>query len=62
MVKLTIFILGGINSFHESWPINLSLGIYWSMIFRKSVGSKNIVLKNNMFCKKKKKTIKDRNL
>ena len=37
MALLTRFILGEVNSFQEYWPIN-SLGIHWSVIFRKSVG------------------------
>ena len=52
MAELTRFILGGINSRQEFWPIKYSLGILWSRIFRKSVGSKNMVLKDNMFCRK----------
>lgn len=52
MAELTRFILGGINSRQEFWPIKYSLGILWSRIFRKSVGSKNMVLNDNMFCRK----------
>lgn len=52
MAELTGFILGGINSRQESWPIKYSLAILWSRIFRKSVGSKNMVLKDTMFCRK----------
>ena len=52
MAELTRFILGGINSRQEFWPMKYSLGILWSRIFRKSVGSKNMVLKENMFCRK----------
>ena len=48
MAELTRFILGGINSCQESWPIKYSLRILWSRVFRKSVGSKNVVLKDNM--------------
>lgn len=52
MAELTRFILGGINSRQEFGPIKYSLGILWSRIFRKSVGSKNMVLKDKMFCRK----------
>ena len=60
MDELTRFILGGINSRQEFWPIKYSLGILWSRIFRKSVGSKNMV-KNICFVEKLI-IIKERNL